>query len=190
MRIIAGRFKGVRLAVVPGRRLRPSTGRVREALFSALGSAVVDAWVLELFAGSGAFGFEALSRGARRAFFVDNDRGAAAAIKRVAESLRVADAARVLVTDADAAVRKLQREGAAFDLIFLDPPYGTDDVARIAAEPAICQVIRPEGCLIVERSAAAEPVGFPACFVRRFSRSYGGTVLEMFDHLPHEANDI
>lgn len=189
MRIIAGRFKGVRLPVPAGRRLRPTTGRVREALFSALGTAVEHAWVLELFAGTGAFGLEALSRGAHRAFFVEKDHRAADAILRVAESLGISEAVRVLATDAGMGMRKLEAEGIAFDMVFLDPPYGTDQVARIAANAALCRVIRPKGLLIVERLAIAEAAVLPGCFERRFSRTYGGTALEIFAHTPHAGND-
>jgi len=189
MRIIAGRFKGVRLPVPRGQGMRPTTGRVREALFSTLGTAIADARVLELYAGTGAFGLEALSRGARSAFFVDKDHKATARIARVAESLGIGDAVRVVALDAVLALKKIEAEGTAFDVVFLDPPYGTNQVGRLVAEPALCRVIRPAGLLIVEREAASEAIGLPECFEIRFSRIYGGTALEIFDRVPQDVND-
>ncbi|MCA1961556.1 MAG: 16S rRNA (guanine(966)-N(2))-methyltransferase RsmD [Desulfomonile sp.] len=189
MRIIAGRFKGVRLPVPRGREIRPTTGRVREALFSTLGPAIANGRVLELYAGTGAFGLEALSRGARSALFVDKDHRATARIARLAESLGIGDAVKVLTADAVFALKKLAAEGAAFDVIFLDPPYGTDQVGRLASEPALCRVVRPSGLLIVEREAASEPIDFPECFELRFSRAYGGTILEIFDRRPEDVID-
>jgi 16S rRNA (guanine966-N2)-methyltransferase len=121
MRVIAGRYKGRRLQAPPGLNTRPTSDRVREALFSILGARVEDARVLDLFAGSGALGIEALSRGAREATFVDN---AAPAIRALEANLRDLDAAATVVR---AEVRRFlggaSRSGRQYDLVFLDPPY-------------------------------------------------------------------
>src|SRR4051794_41685544 len=103
MRVIAGRFKGRRLQAPPGLATRPTSDRVREALFSILGGRVADARVLDLFAGSGALGIEALSRGAHEATFVDNAQAAIAAIRRNLEGV---DGATVLRREAMAFVRE------------------------------------------------------------------------------------
>ncbi|MFN2617128.1 MAG: 16S rRNA (guanine(966)-N(2))-methyltransferase RsmD [Thermoleophilaceae bacterium] len=118
MRVVAGAFKGRRLQAPRGKRTRPTADRVREALFSMLGD-VSGARVLDLYAGSGALGIEALSRGAARALFVDSDRAAVAAIRRNLEA--VDSAAEVRRQDV---VRFLAAgTGGTFDLVFVDPPY-------------------------------------------------------------------
>lgn len=115
MRVVAGAFKGRRLSVPPG--ARPTADRVREALFSILGE-VAGARVLDLYAGSGALGIEALSRGADFATFVDRDRRAVQAIARNVEGLGATAEIR-----REDALRFLARVDEAFDLVFVDPPY-------------------------------------------------------------------
>jgi len=125
MRVVAGRFKGRRLYAPRGERTRPTADRVREALFSMLGD-VAGVRVLDLYAGSGALGIEALSRGAVSAVFVESDRRAVAALRRNLEAV-----------GAEAAVRRqdarrfLARPEGTFDLVFCDPPY--DDAPGVAA---------------------------------------------------------
>ncbi|HEY7076976.1 MAG TPA: 16S rRNA (guanine(966)-N(2))-methyltransferase RsmD [Solirubrobacteraceae bacterium] len=121
MRIVAGRFGGRRLRAPAGRATRPTSDRVREALFSILGERVVDAAVLDLFAGSGALGLEALSRGAATATFVDS---APAAIRAVSDNLAALEAgAEVRRADALRFLDEAARAGRHYDLVFLDPPY-------------------------------------------------------------------
>jgi 16S rRNA (guanine966-N2)-methyltransferase len=119
--VIAGTFRGRRLTAPQGSRTRPTSDRVREALFSILGDRVVDARVLDLFAGSGALGIEALSRGAATAVFVDSDAKSVATIKANLDSLGV-DAA---VHKRDAIAYLDNASDGPFDLVFLDPPYSS-----------------------------------------------------------------
>ncbi len=125
MRVVAGEFKGRRLHTARGSRTRPTADRVREALFSMLGD-VSGARVLDLYAGSGALGIEALSRGAESAVFVEQDRQALAALRRNLEATGAA--AEVRRQDV---LRFLARPEGTFDLVFCDPPY--DDAPRVAA---------------------------------------------------------
>jgi 16S rRNA (guanine(966)-N(2))-methyltransferase RsmD len=121
VRVVAGLYRGRRLEAPPGRSTRPTADRVREALFSILGpGAVDDARVLDLFAGSGALGIEALSRGAREAVFVDSDARAVAAVRRNLEAVGVD--ARVHRRDA---FEWLAAEPGTFALVFVDPPYSS-----------------------------------------------------------------
>ena len=126
MRVVAGRHRGRRLEAPPGRDTRPTSDKVREALFSILGS-VEGASVLDLFAGSGALGIEALSRGAARATFVERDRRAAAAIR--ANLAALDERAEVVVRDALAWLRAAPA-GTSYALVLIDPPY--DSAARLA----------------------------------------------------------
>lgn len=120
MRVIAGSAKGVPLAAVPGESTRPITDRVKESLFDILGELVIDARVLDLFAGTGAVGIEALSRGAREAVFVERDRRALSTIRRNLATTRLAERATVVAGDAFAYVARPPAE--PFDLIYIAPP--------------------------------------------------------------------
>ena len=123
MRIIAGAFGGRRIHAPKGAAVRPTSDRVREAIFSIIGPATVGADVLDLFAGTGALGLEALSRGASRAVFVDQSLHAVRLIRSNVELCNVLDRVRVIHGSIDRAIRRLAAQREAFDLIFMDPPY-------------------------------------------------------------------
>jgi 16S rRNA (guanine966-N2)-methyltransferase len=131
MRIVAGQAKGRRLRTPSGRKTRPTADRVREALFSILGS-VEGLRVLDLFAGSGALGIEALSRGAGHAVLVDSDSRAVAAVQANLEAAGMEAEADVVRADAVRYLTRAAHAGDAFDLILVDPPY---DAARRLAGP-------------------------------------------------------
>jgi 16S rRNA (guanine966-N2)-methyltransferase len=166
VRVVAGEFRGRRIAAPRGMRTRPTADRVREALFSMLGD-VSGARVLDLYAGSGALGIEALSRGAESALFVERDPRAVAAIERNLESLGLEQA--VLRQDA---VRFLARAEGTFDLVFCDPPY--DSASRLAGPlteglPALTS----EQARIVTESDKRNPLELP--FPLLTERTYGDT---------------
>jgi 16S rRNA (guanine966-N2)-methyltransferase len=166
VRVVAGTFKGRRLAAPRGTRTRPTADRVREALFSMLGD-VGEARVLDLYAGSGALGIEALSRGADSAVFVERDAQALAAIERNLAAVGVE--ATVVRQDV---LRFLARADGAFDLVFCDPPY--DSAAGLAGPlaellPAICA----EDARIVTESDKRNPLVLP--FPLLVERAYGDT---------------
>jgi len=128
VRIIAGRWKGHRLKPLKGRDVRPTTDRVREAWMSALGSTVSGANVLDLFAGSGALGLEALSRGAASVTSVERARGALTVIRANVELLGAGDECRIVGDDV---FRFLSRLSEPADVALADPPYGTDLAGRL-----------------------------------------------------------
>lgn len=167
MRIVAGKFKGRRLSAPAGRATRPTADRVREALFSILGP-LDGQRVLDLFAGSGALGIEALSRGAAAAVFVDSDQRAVAAIRRNLDALG-AEAA-VHRRDALAFLRG-QRDGS-FDLVFLDPPYSfASELAGALSE--LLPAALAEGARIVSESDKRTPLELTLPLVDE--RVYGDT---------------
>jgi 16S rRNA (guanine966-N2)-methyltransferase len=166
LRVVAGQFKGRRLATPRGTRTRPTADRVREALFSLLGD-VGGVRVLDLYAGSGALGIEALSRGAASAVFVERDPPAVAAIERNLAAIGV----EAVVVRQDA-LRYLARADGPFDLVFCDPPY--DSAARLAGPlaehlPALCA----EDARIVTESDKRNPLILPLPLV--VERTYGDT---------------
>ena len=145
MRVVAGRYRGRPLKAPPGTGTRPTADRVREALFSILGD-VTDARVLDLFAGSGALGIEALSRGAASATFVERDRRAASVI----EANLAATGAEGEVVVADA-VRWLERDHeAAFDLVLVDPPYDSAAALGATLSERLPSVLGREGLIVTE----------------------------------------
>ena len=166
MRIIAGEFKGRRLQAPRGARTRPTADRVREALFSMLGD-VGGARVLDLYAGSGALGIEALSRGAGSAVFVERDAKAVAAIERNLSALDV----ETTVAKQDV-LRFLGRAEGAFDLVFCDPPY--DSASRLAGPLAErLPALIAEDARIVTESDKRNPLVLP--FPLLVERDYGDT---------------
>lgn len=165
MRVIAGQARGLRLKV-PTRVTRPSTDRLREALFSILGARVEGASVLDLFAGSGALGLEALSRGAAKALFVESNRQAARVIAENLARTKLNDSrklVRIIDRDVFAALRVMRER---FDLIFADPPYasrsGTDLAAQLLRSETLPARLERDGLLVVEveseRDAPEEPL--------------------------------
>ena len=166
MRVVAGEFKGRRLRAPRGMRTRPTADRVREALFSMLGD-VSGARVLDLYAGSGALGIEALSRGAASAVFVERDARAASAIRDNLRALELDQAVR-----RQDALRFLAANEGTFDLVFCDPPY--DSVPRIA-EPLAERLpaLLTQGARIVTESDKRMPLELP--FELLAERTYGDT---------------
>jgi len=131
LRIIAGEFKGRRLRTPTGRTVRPTSDRVRESWFSILQQSIPDARVVDLFAGSGALGFEALSRGAVAVDFVETHRHSLTALKANIEALKVEDRVTIHRSDAMRFAERLPPH--AYDVAFADPPYATDAAARLLA---------------------------------------------------------
>ena len=176
MRIIAGSNKGARIFAPKGHDTRPTGDRVREAAFNLIGP-VEGAAVLDLFAGSGAMGLEALSRGAAQATFVESDREACRTINRNLDKLGL-DNATVLCQDALTALRSDVRAGARYDLVFVDPPYRRFSSLQNALIEHLPELLAPGGTLIVETAAGEEP---ELPLTKRTSRRYGSARLTVFE---------
>jgi 16S rRNA (guanine(966)-N(2))-methyltransferase RsmD len=179
LRIVAGSHRGRRLVAPKGTRTRPTGDRVREALFSILFD-VEGFRVLDLFAGSGAIGIEALSRGAARCVFVEKDRNALDALEENLESLELADRAEVRKQAVSAALSELTARGDRFELIFADPPWDhamklLEDV--LSAGPAL---VVDGGRLIVEHGARDESPPAPPGLIAIDQRRYGDTALSFY----------
>jgi 16S rRNA (guanine966-N2)-methyltransferase len=179
VRIIAGSRKGARIFAPKGLDTRPTGDRVREAAFNLLGpGAPEDATVLDLFAGSGAMGLEALSRGAAHATFVESDREACRTINRNLDKLGLGGAT-VLCQDALTALRADARAGTGYDLVLVDPPYRRFSSLQNALIRHLPEIVAPGGTLLIETAANEEP-DLP--LAKRTSRRYGSTRLTLFEH--------
>jgi 16S rRNA (guanine966-N2)-methyltransferase len=151
VRIIAGSLGGRRLTAPPGAATRPTSDRVREAIFNILGPPPDGARVLDLFAGAGGLGIEALSRGAAYGHFVDQSRAAIRCLKGNLDALGLADRSRVVLADAGRALADLERAGdPGFDWIFLDPPYASDLVTATLGRLATGPLAAPGAVVIAE----------------------------------------
>jgi len=127
MRIIAGELKSRRLKTLPGPKTRPTSDKLRETLFNVLGPSVQGAVFSDCYAGSGAVGIEALSRGAEFVYFLENHRPAVRVIEQNVKSLGIEEGYEVLALDVSAGLRILDQQGARLDIVFLDPPYKAGD---------------------------------------------------------------
>jgi len=171
VRVVAGSVRGRRISAPPGTDTRPTTDRVREAMFNALGSlgAVDGAVVADLFAGSGALGIEALSRGAASAHFVEADRRAVAVIEENLSTLGLDDRGVVLRRPVEAALDELP---VPLDLVLADPPYAFDGWAALLTD--LATRLAEDGLVVIESGRA---VDLPPGWERVRERTYGGTVV-------------
>jgi 16S rRNA (guanine966-N2)-methyltransferase len=184
VRVIAGRLGGRTLVAPSGAATRPTADRVREALFSVLADVQGDA-VLDLYAGTGALGIEALSRGALHATFVEHARPALRALRQNLQALGIVDVTTVLPIAVERALRTPTWRGEGFDLIFLDPPYAVlrnghfeEALARII-DRTLASSLRPGGRVVLEHASAeaAPPV---AGITLEKTRVYGDTALSFY----------
>jgi len=159
LRIIGGRHRGRRLRFPPGVDIRPTPDRVRETLFNWLQPRIVGARVLDLFAGSGALGLEALSRGAAHATFVEKDRRAAAAIEALVREWQEADAS-VVCSDSMTWLAGAQ-PSAPFDVVFMDPPYDAGLLGAAAAALTRAGLLAADSRIYIERRAREPLPGLP-----------------------------
>jgi 16S rRNA (guanine966-N2)-methyltransferase len=174
MRVIGGELRGRKLQA-PAGGVRPTADRVREALFQRLGD-FSGARVLDLYAGTGALGIEALSRGAARAIFVEHGARAIAVLRANLAQLGLSGRARVIHADAIAALRSLARAGERVDLAFADPPYASLELARAFAVIGEAGIVVPGGMLVAETRLRVELPDAPG-FTELDRRRYGDTVI-------------
>ncbi len=180
MRIVAGIARGRRLRAPKGRLIRPTADRVKEAVFSILESRESSEGrsVLDLFAGAGTLGLEALSRGAREAVFVDPARAATDAIATNLEATGLVG--EVLTMPADRAIRHLAASGRRFDRVFIDPPYGLGWVARTLTALEEADLVVDGSWIVVEHGHGEPAAPTIGRFSRELSRHYGDTQITLY----------
>jgi 16S rRNA (guanine966-N2)-methyltransferase len=188
MRVIAGELKGRRLAPVKGR-IRPTAAKVREAIFSILGEAVREMRVLDLYAGTGALGIEALSRGVREAVFVEDHPGALKVLRRNLEDLGLTNRAAVLALPVLTAVKRLGARGEGFGLAFLDPPYGGGVAAEALAALDRAKVLDPGAWVVAEHSRRESLPERQGGLALQELRRYGDTQVAFYRHHPPEEQE-
>ncbi len=180
VRIIAGEYRSRKLEFPSLEGLRPTTDRIRETLFNWLQDTIQSQHCLDLFAGSGALGFEALSRGASRVDFVEKNSDAANAIRTNIERLKT-ERGRVYCTDALEWLAQSGQEDARYGLVFLDPPFKDKLLAKAIAALESSAILR-DGCLVyVEENLQADAVDFPAAWVQLKSKKAGSVRYGLYE---------
>jgi 16S rRNA (guanine966-N2)-methyltransferase len=181
MRVIAGKYRSRRLAAPPGVATRPTSDRLRETLFNVVAPRVPDSVWLDLFAGSGAVGIEALSRGARSATFVEASSAAARTIRNNLQTLKIEEGFEVIEREAATALRMLDSQALVFDFCFLDPPYRKmGDYEQILGFLSQSRLLTPESLVIAEHDKHFDPGdGFGSLRRQRVLRQ-GDAVLSFY----------
>lgn len=165
MRVVAGTARSLKLETVASLDTRPTTDKIKETLFNILSPDIPNCNFLDLFAGSGAIGIEALSRGAGQAFFVEQNRRAVSCINKNLSFTHLAERAKVITGDAVIAIGSLERQNAVFDIIFMDPPYGMLLEKQVLSRLANSPIADENTMIIVESNLEtdfdyAESLGF------------------------------
>ncbi|MCS1351375.1 16S rRNA (guanine(966)-N(2))-methyltransferase RsmD [Mechercharimyces sp. CAU 1602] len=180
MRVIAGDYRGARLKAVAGNRVRPTTDRVKESLFQVIGPFFTGGRVLDLFAGTGALGIEALSRGCTEAIFVDVARTSLDVVRKNLEVVRAPEQ-KVIRGDARMVLRKLGKEQKGFDLIFMDPPYGDDVALELLELVSVAQLLTTEGMIVLEQPTVRQMPAELGELERVRILSYGDTTIHLYE---------
>lgn len=180
MRVIAGEHRGRRLAAVPGKGTRPTTDKVKESIFNMIGPYFDGGWALDLYAGTGGLGIEALSRGAERAVFVERDAKAFAVVKQNVEACRLDKQAELYKLDADRALRTMAQRGIAFDLVFLDPPYAHQKIEEEIRFLHESGMLVDGAWIVAEHDVGVKlPESIGTCVVDR-TAAYGDTAVTLY----------
>jgi 16S rRNA (guanine966-N2)-methyltransferase len=183
LRIIGGSLRGKKLHTVRGKQVRPTADRVREAIFNILSSRIHKAVVLDLFAGTGAFGIETISRGAEYAVFIDNSRAALSVIDRNIKACVYYDRTKIIKWDIKKNLNCIQAFEPAFNLVFMDPPYNKNITKQALLNLFQSNSLEQDACIIIEH-AAAEPLEKDlGTFKIKDQRRYGKTLVSFLNYV-------
>ena len=175
MRIITGKARGLKLTTPKNWDVRPTADRVKESLFNIIGSKIIGAQVLDLFAGTGNLGLESWSRGAEHVVFTDMSRESLRLVSSNIAKCRAEGATETILGDACQLIERLYKKGARFDFVFADPPYNKGLVQRVISALAEHGLLNDGGYLIAEHSAHDDLGTLPRCFELVRCETYGET---------------
>lgn len=179
VRVISGSARGLKLNTPGDDRVRPTTDRVKESMFNIVQDWVYDSQVLDLFAGSGALGIEALSRGASQAVFCDNSLDSIKIIKSNIEKAKVVDRSQIVSGDFKRCLRDMEAKNQSFDMIFVDPPYYEGLFEEVLDTIRSCKILKKDGIVIVEHDAK-RPIGQVEGLEVYKEKKYGITMLTFY----------
>ncbi|MCQ1528049.1 16S rRNA (guanine(966)-N(2))-methyltransferase RsmD [Lutispora saccharofermentans] len=180
MRIIAGELKGRKLDRIDTGSIRPTSDRVREALFSILGDMVIDSSFLDLFSGSGGVGIEAYSRGAKEVVFVDVDSESIKVLKNNLKKTDIIGETEVICNDYALAIDKLSNQGRKFDIIFIDPPYKAGIALEAVRKIQAGDLLKKDGIIVIEHEAKELMPEAEGIFSMFKEKKYGNVRLSLY----------
>lgn len=187
MRITAGNLKGRRInfkkaqnATKKENALRPTSSKVRESIFNIIGALISDSQFVDLYAGTGAVGIEALSRGASTVFFVESDRKRTGQIEKILKDCGYLSRADIIRGEASAFIAKAVKEGLKFDIVFLDPPYHTGELEYILPQLSGGEMLNDKGIIIAEHLSKKKLPDEIGNFVQKKAYKYGDTMLTLY----------
>jgi 16S rRNA (guanine(966)-N(2))-methyltransferase RsmD len=179
LRIISGRARGRHLATLRGKRIRPTSDRIKESIFNLLGHEIEGKVVLDLFAGTGNLGLEALSRGAQKVFFVEKARRAVQVIQKNLRACGLEASSEILLSDAHRAIGVLHRRAERFDVVLMDPPYGSGLVQATLKKLQAYPIHHQESIVVVQHDRRELLPDRPAGWRLLRQRKIGDTVLSI-----------
>ncbi len=180
MRVISGEYKGRPLAAVPGKGTRPTTDKVKESIFNMIGPYFDGGWVLDLYAGTGGLGIEALSRGMEKAVFIDIDPKAVSVIKRNVASLKLEPQAEIYRNDSHRAMKALAKRDLRFDLVFLDPPYAKQKIEEEIKFLQESNLLADHARIVAEHDAQYQMAEKIEACTKERSVTYGDTTVSIY----------
>ncbi|HHZ02864.1 MAG TPA: 16S rRNA (guanine(966)-N(2))-methyltransferase RsmD [Tissierellia bacterium] len=184
MRVISGINKGKKLYAPEGEYVRPTSDKVKEAVFNIIGPINDEALVLDIFAGSGSIGIEFLARGAKHCTFVDVSRKSLRYVKKNLEICNFEDRAEIILSDYEKAIKKLAENNRKFDYIFADPPYNLSSIPNIGKKVFQCNILKTGGLLIIESDKDEKVIdNINTNMVECKEKIYGRTKITMLKYL-------
>lgn len=189
LRVIAGTAKGRALKAVPGTNTRPTTDKVKEAIFSMIGPYFDGGTALDLFAGTGGLGIEAWSRGAKKVIFVDRDKTSIGIIRQNVKTAGAENASEIYCNDADRALKALAKRNMQFSLVFLDPPYRMTMMDKMMGELAEKGLLADDAAIVVEHDASYKYPEEPNRFRQIKSAKYGDTAVTIYRYVDDILDD-
>lgn len=189
MRVIAGEAKGRTLKAVPGKNTRPTTDKVKEAIFSMIGPYFDGGMALDLFAGTGGLGIEAWSRGVAHTVFVDREKISVDIIRQNVETAKMGSAAEIYRNDAERALKALAKRGQKFRLVFLDPPYKMVTMDSLMSDLAANVLLEPEAIIVVEHDASHQYPEQLGQFEQFKYAKYGDTAVSIYQYNSLDSQD-
>ncbi|ANU22808.1 16S rRNA (guanine(966)-N(2))-methyltransferase RsmD [Planococcus donghaensis] len=190
MRVVAGSVKGIPLKAVPGNSTRPTTDKVKESIFNMIGPFFDGGYALDLFAGSGGLGIEALSRGIDHVIFTDKDKRAVETIQANLEKVRLTDRAEVHRADAERAVKAIKKNGVQARLLFLDPPYHMKKSYELMDKAGELGIVTEDAIVVCEHDRDVELPDRTKYFERYKKELYGSTIISIYRYHGEEGERI
>ncbi|MDF2545726.1 MAG: rsmD [Anaerosolibacter sp.] len=180
LRVIAGKLRGRKIKAPDGMHTRPTTDRVKESIFSMIYPYIIDSTVLDLFAGSGSLGIEALSRGAEKAYFVDNNKQSLSIVKENLINLGLLDQSIVLLAEAMKALKDISLKDQIFDIIFLDPPYMKGFIIPCIETIKENGLLNIDGIIVIEHNVEDVLPAEVGDLIKIKDRRYGDTNISIY----------